>query len=138
MVTGQTVVRGVKNAGHVLLGLVKFIVPAVVVMKLLEHSGALQALAAAANPLMQTVGLPGETALPILLAQVSLYSGIGALGMLGLSVKVATICSTILAIFHALPLETSIVQRAGANGLLIFVIRLLAAIAAALLLGVIL
>lgn len=137
MVTMQTFKRGTVNALKVVLNLTKYIIPAVLVMKVLEHSGWLTRIAAFFAPYMAFMGLPGEGALVILMGQVSIYSAIAIILTLGLSVKQITIISTFISICHAFVLETAIISRAGGNGALVMCLRFVAAVLACILLNLI-
>jgi len=118
MITWQTVVRGGNKAIKIVLSLLKFIIPSIFLMKVLEHSGLLVIIANFFAPIMSYIGLPGEGALVFLFGQVTIYSGIAVLAMLDFTAKQITIMSTVLCIFHVVVLETAVITKSGANGLL--------------------
>lgn len=128
MVTKQTVLRGSKNAFKVILDLMKFIISAVFILKILEHSGWLVGIADFFEPYMSYIGLPGEGALIIMMGQVTLYSGIAAMAAMDITAKQLTIVSTFIALFHSFTLETAVISKAGGNGPMILGLRFIAAI----------
>jgi spore maturation protein SpmB len=118
MVSRQTVKRGINNAVKIVLNLLKYIIPSIFVMKVLEHSGWLVKIAGIFSPFMAYLGLPGEGALVFLFGQVTIYNGIAAMSMLDLTVKQLTIMSAVLCTCHVIVLETAVISKGGANGLL--------------------
>ena len=63
---------------------------------------------------MALFGLPGETALALVLGNLSnMYAGIGVLAALDLTVKEMTIICAMLLLCHSLLIETAIVFKAG-------------------------
>ena len=137
MVTRQTIIRGCKKAVLVIVILMKYIIPAILVLKILEHSGWLVVIANFFAPYMAFMGLPGAGALIIMLGQVSLYSAVAAMLTLGLTIKQITIMSTFISIFHAFAIETVVVIKGGGNGPLIVVLRFIAAVSACVVLNLI-
>ncbi|MEA4846127.1 MAG: nucleoside recognition domain-containing protein [Clostridiaceae bacterium] len=137
MVTKHTVIRGSKNALKVILDLVKFIIPAVFILKVLEHSGWLVKIADFFAPYMSHIGLPGEGALVIMMGQVTLYSGIAAMAAMDITLNQITIVSTFISIFHSFTLETAVISKAGGNGPMIMGLRFIAAILVCFILNII-
>lgn len=137
MVTGQTVCRGGRNAVRVIINLTKYIVPAIFVLKVLEHSGWLIRISDFFAPYMAYMGLPGEGALVIMMGQVSLYSAIAAMVTLDLTAKQLTIMSTFVSIFHAFAVETVVVSKGGGNGWLIVTLRFVGAVLACIIMNLI-
>lgn len=123
MVTKQTIARGGKKAVKVVINLMKYIIPSVFVLKVLEHSGWLLRIAHFFAPLMAFIGLPGEAAFVIMMGQVSIYSAIAVMLTLSLTVKQITIVSTFVSLFHSIVLETAVVSKGGGNGLFCAVLR---------------
>ncbi|MGE5630630.1 MAG: nucleoside recognition domain-containing protein [Caulobacteraceae bacterium] len=66
MVTKQTIARGGTKAVKVILNLMKYIIPAVFILKVLEYSGWLIKISDFFAPYMAYMGLPGEGALVIM------------------------------------------------------------------------
>jgi hypothetical protein len=114
VVSKDTILRGVTNAFHVLLELCTIVIPVTVIITFLEHSGWLARIAEYCTPLMALFGLPGETALALVLGNLSnMYAGIGVLAALDLTVKEMTIICAMLLLCHSLLIETAIVFKAG-------------------------
>ncbi|HQL36354.1 MAG TPA: nucleoside recognition domain-containing protein [Bacillota bacterium] len=128
MIIKQAVMRGSNNAFKVILDLIKYIVPAVFVLKVLEHSGWLVRIADFFEPYMNYIGLPGEGALIIMMGQVTLYSAVAAMAVINITLKQLTIVSAFVAIFHSFVLESAVISKAGGNGFMIIGIRFVAAI----------
>ncbi|HRS20307.1 MAG TPA: nucleoside recognition domain-containing protein [Clostridia bacterium] len=132
----QTVMRGSKGAFKVILDLIKYIIPAVFILKALEHSGWLVRIADFFEPYMSYIGLPGEGALVIMMGQVTLYSAIAAMAVIDITVKQMTIVSTFVAIFHSCILESAVISKAGGNGVMVIGLRFVAAILACFILNI--
>ncbi|MBP7072608.1 MAG: hypothetical protein KBB40_03825 [Clostridia bacterium] len=128
MIIKQAVMRGSNNAFKVILDLIRYIVPAVFVLKVLEHSGWLVRIADFFEPYMNYIGLPGEGALIIMMGQVTLYSAVAAMAVINITLKQLTIVSAFVAIFHSFVLESAVISKAGGNGFMIIGIRFVAAI----------
>lgn len=137
MVSKQTVYRGSRNAVKVIINLLKYIIPAIFVLKILEHSGWLIRVAGFFAPYMSYMGLPGEGALVIMMGQVSLYSAIAAMVTLGLTAKQITIMGTFVSICHAFAIETVVVSKAGGNGMLVMGLRFVGAVLTCVILNMI-
>lgn len=135
MVTRHTIIRGSKKAAKMILNLLKYIVPSVFLMKILEYSGWLIIISDFFAPTMAYMGLPGEGALVFLMGQVSFFSAIAIMMTLGLSVKQLTIMSTFISIFHVIALETAVIIKGGGNSMLVACLRFVAAILACLMLN---
>ncbi|HZX47069.1 MAG TPA: nucleoside recognition domain-containing protein [Clostridia bacterium] len=128
MITRQTVVRGGNKAVKIVVSLLKFIIPSIFIMKVLEHSGLLYKVAEFFAPVMAFMGLPGESALVFLFGQVTIYSGIATMAVLDFTAKQVTIMSTVLCIFHVVMLESAVISKSGANALLNAAFRFIAAL----------
>lgn len=137
MVTKQTVLRGSRKAVKVIVNLMKYIIPAIFILKILEHSGWLLRIADFFSPYMAVMGLPGEGALVVMMGQVSLYSAIAAMVTLGLTAKQITIMSTFVSICHALAIETVVVSKGGGSGLLVASLRFIGAVLTCMILNLV-
>jgi len=138
MITKQTFIRGGKKAVKVIINLMKYIIPSVFVLKVLEHSGWLMRLADFFEPYMAMIGLPGEGAFVIMMGQVSLYSAIAVMLTLELTAKQLTIVSAFISLFHSIVLETAVIIKGGGNGLLSAVLRFIGAVLTCMILNAIL
>lgn len=83
---------------------------------------------------MKLVGLPGEAALPVVLASlVNVYAGIGAILPLGLDQKELTIVGAMVLMAHELPIETAVSKKTGSRvSSLVFIRIILAFVFAAI------
>lgn len=128
--------KGLIAGFRVLWELAKVVIPAVVVMHLLDRTGALLHLSRWLGPVMGIFGLPGESALALVAANfVSTYAGLAALVAMDLSTKQITILATMIMINHAAISETALIARAGARGSWVLVARTVAMILAGLVLN---
>lgn len=132
---GRSSLNGFKNGANVILGFLKYIIPSVALIKLLEYTGALLIIAKACEPLMSYIGLPGKAAVVLFMGQLSLYSGIAAISTISMTAKQITICCSFLGSFHAMLLESIVVKRTGGSMMLVALFRFLAALASALVLN---
>lgn len=98
--------------------LLKIMIPALIVVKVLQELGALQIMGSVLAPLMSLTGLPGE--LGIVWATTlltNMFSGIvvfaGMAGDLSLSVEQVTVLGSLMLIGHSIPIEGAVARRAG-------------------------
>ena len=98
--------------------LLKIMIPALIVVKVLQELGALQVIGSFLAPVMSLTGLPAE--LGIVWATTlltNMFSGIvvfvGIAGDLSLSVEQVTVLGSIMLIGHSIPIEGAIARRAG-------------------------
>lgn len=131
--------------GHkVALGIFRFLIPIVVIVKILEESGLIPYLSMPLGPVMHLVGLPAEMSLAwISCILVSMYSGLMVLISLTpqlpeLSVAQMTVFGVLVLIAHSLILEVRIAGQCGVSMPFQFLLRLLSGILAAFLLHLIL
>ncbi|WP_371371858.1 nucleoside recognition domain-containing protein [Sporomusa aerivorans] len=116
---------GLNKGLAVVLRLAKVIVPAIIFVSALQTTTLLHTLAQLFAPLMRMVGLPGEAAIAFVIGILgNIYGGIGAMLVLPLSNKEATILSTMIVICHSAFMETAVVTEAGVSGILVFGLRL--------------
>jgi len=106
------------EACQVSFRLFRIMIPILIGVKILQEAGLIIYLAKPLNPVMQLMGLPGETGLIWATAMVNnLYSGIivflSLADSMQLSVGQVTILSTVMLVAHALPIEVKIAQAAG-------------------------
>jgi spore maturation protein SpmB len=116
--------------------LFKIMIPILIGVKILQESGLIVYLAKPLNPVMQLMGLPGETGLIWATAMVNnLYSGMIVFLTLAdsmqLTVAQVTVLSTAMLVAHALPIEVKIAQSAGTR----FVFQALSRIGGGFVLG---
>ena len=135
----RAVIQGCKNTLKVLWLLAKVMVPAALIVTLLDISGWLAHLSAWFSPSMAWVGLPGEAAVPLVAGSISgLYAGAGAMTAVSLTVRQQLILAAMLMLCHSLPQEGAIMAQAGGETVLVIAIRIGAAIVTGLVLQCIL
>lgn len=131
-----TIKKGTISGLRVVWELAKVIVPAVLVVHLLDRVGILPHLSQWLGPLMAVFGLPGESALVLVTANfVSFYGGLATLVALALPFKQTTILAAMMMINHAAISETALVTKAGARGSWVLVARTAAMVMAGLVLN---
>lgn len=134
-----TLHRGVMGGLRAVWAVGQVLVPAVIVVTILERTGGLAQIAAAFAPAMGLFGLPGEAALAFVVGNlVNFYGGIAMLAGLGLTATQATIAATMLMICHNSVQEISLMIGAGARFWPVTAARLLAAAAGGYLLHLLL
>lgn len=131
-----SVKKGTTTGLKVLWELTKVIVPAVMVVNILDKMGVLAHVSRWLGPVMGLFGLPGEGALVLVSANfVGFYAGLATLVALNLAWKQLTILSAMMMICHGLISETALVVKAGANGTWVLVTRVVAMVLVGLLLN---
>ncbi|MDO4581718.1 MAG: nucleoside recognition domain-containing protein [Bacillota bacterium] len=124
--------NGGKSGWQTMWTVVKIVVPIYFATRLLDALGWLAVFAGWLEPLMGLLGLPGEAALPLVLgAAINIYSLLGALAAIEMTVRQITILSAITLVAHSLFLEGAICAKSNVNIVMITVLR----IGLALLLG---
>ncbi|WP_205737775.1 hypothetical protein [Granulosicoccus antarcticus] len=108
--------------------LLKIMIPALLVVKVLEELGAMQLIGAVLAPVMYLTGLPallGVVWATTLLTNI--FSGIvvfvGLAGQLSLSVEQVTVLGTLMLIGHSIPIEGAVARRAGVPWWVTIVLR---------------
>lgn len=128
--------KGTLSGLRVLWELAKVIVPAMIVINVLEKTGGLAQLSAWLGPLMGLFGLPGESALALVSANlVSTYAGLAVLVALALPFKETTILAAMMMVNHAAISETALVAKTGAKAGLVLLLRTAAMVIVALVLN---
>ncbi len=119
----------IKEAGQASAHLFKIMIPILIGVKILQEAGLIAYLALPLDPVMQVMGLPGETGLVWATALVNnLYSGIIVLLSLAdsvqLSVAQVTVLSTVMLVAHSIPIEVKIAHAAGTRFMFQALIRI--------------
>ncbi|HEY8418045.1 MAG TPA: nucleoside recognition domain-containing protein [Limnochordales bacterium] len=123
--TASPLARGLRKGMETTWILAKAIVPTYLAVDFLAKTPVIEYISRLAAPVLALVGLPGETALPLVLGMVAnLYMGIGALAPLELGVREATICAVILTVAHNLPVETAVTRQMGVSVWFALAVRL--------------
>jgi hypothetical protein len=131
-----SVKKGLLSGLRVLWELAKVIVPAVIVVNVLDKTGVLMHLSQWLGPVMALFGLPGESALVLVTANfVSFYGGLALIVALALPFKQTTILAAMMMINHGAISETALVSKAGARGSWVLAARTVAMALVALVLN---
>ncbi|MEH6588727.1 MAG: nucleoside recognition domain-containing protein [Halioglobus sp.] len=123
----------IRELGHevalVTWTLYKLMIPALIVVKLLQEMGALEYLSHFLAPLMSLLGLPESMGIVwATTIMTNFYAGMAVFFELArsesLTVAQVTVLSTVLLVSHGLPVEARIAQRAGVRLAVTLVTRL--------------
>jgi hypothetical protein len=115
--------------------LFKVIVPIILLIRLLDLLGVIKYLGIALGPVMELVGLPGQTGLVWATTMVTnLYGGVAVFVSLDVTMSAAqvTVLTTMMLIAHNLPVELRIAQKAGTRFRMMAVLRIGGALLAGL------
>ena len=130
----QAVLTGLKKSIKLILKLALFIIPVYLVVSILDYTGALSYISQIFEPVMVVFGLPGESALALLLASfVNIYAALGVIGKISLTIKQITILGTMIGCCHTLLIETTVIKSLNMPRYIQLIIR----ISAALIIGII-
>ncbi|KOP72056.1 nucleoside recognition domain-containing protein [Cytobacillus solani] len=92
----------------------KVIFPVTLIVALLQHTPVLPWVIKLITPLMNLIGLSGDTAIPLVLGNIlNLYAGIGAILTLDLTVKEVFIVAVMLSFSHNMIIESSVAVKVG-------------------------
>ncbi|MCD6589281.1 MAG: hypothetical protein J7K88_12105 [Candidatus Fermentibacteraceae bacterium] len=128
------------KTGRVCVDLFKVMIPALVVVKILELTGIFAPVASAIAPVMKLAGLPGEAGLAWVTGMLSnMYGGLtvtaGMIHPLQMNAaQVTTLCSMLL-VSHSLPVEITVAARAGVKPWFLIPFRLITGLAFGIILG---
>lgn len=112
------------------------LVPAGLVVFLLELIGLLAPLAALLDPVMALAGLPGEAALVFATgALITIYPAIGVMSSLSFSASEITVMALMILICHNLFVETAVQARVGSNPVRIVAVRVFTALVVGVVVG---
>lgn len=121
--------QGLRRGGHALFVIVRITIPTFVVMDFLKRLGVIDRIGEACAPVMTLFRLPGEAAIPVLLAlALNVFTATAALGSLGLSGGQVTTLALMVGMAHTLVIETAVLKSAGARAWRLLVYRLLMAL----------
>ncbi len=123
--------EGLKAGARTAWMLGKIVFPVTLLVNVVQYTAVYGALISAIEPVMSWFGLPGEAAVPLVLANLlNTYAAIGAVMTIELSVKQVFILALMINFSHMLPVESAVCRRAGVSAALVTLLRLgLAALA---------
>lgn len=130
----ETLKKGWRAGWETTWLLSKIIFPITLLVTILSHTPVLDWIIALCTPLMKWIGLPGEAAIPLVLANLlNLYAGIGAILTLELTVKEVFILALMMSFAHNLFIETAVATKVGIRPFIAVTVRLGLALISALL-----
>ncbi len=107
------------------LSIIKIMVPASLLVSLLDYFGLIKIISGIISPFCGFLGLHGEAILALLSGYLlNTLSAIAVMSTLPLTIKEITILSSMILLSHALPLELAVQRKAGGPLFLIIFIRL--------------
>ncbi|MDO4497314.1 MAG: nucleoside recognition domain-containing protein [Bacteroidales bacterium] len=116
--------------------LLKLMIPISLGVTLLQHYGILEVLASYLHPLFVHLGLPGASAIAFISgAMAGTYAGLAAMMSMPLNMKEATILGIMIALCHALPMESAVNRKTGSSFWKMSLIRIFMAFGSAFLLN---
>ena len=116
--------------------LLKVMIPTMVLVQILKVTGLLSSMAAAAAPLMDLFGLPGESSLVLVTGGlVNVYAAIAVAVNIPLTAKGMTILAVMVLIAHNLIVETAVQSQSGTPAWITLPVRISAAIFGGLLIA---
>ncbi|MFC0878750.1 hypothetical protein ACE01N_19300 [Saccharicrinis sp. FJH2] len=117
--------EGFKTGLTISVNILLFMIPISFAITVLQFYDIIDKLAVPFTPLFKHLGLSGETVIVYFTGVlVNCYSAIAIMITMPLTLKEITILAAILLIAHNMPIESMIQKKAGANALLITIIRL--------------
>ncbi len=120
---------GVKKGWHSFIWMCKIIIPISFLVALLQWTGWLNELGFLLNPLMNSINLPSEAALPIITGLlINIYAVVAIITIIPFSVEQMTLIAIFNLIAHNLIMEGIIQHKSGVNVVKIGLIRVAAAI----------
>ena len=119
--------------------LLKLMIPISVSVTLLQYYGILDWLATYLHPIFVNIGLPGASAVTFISgAAAGTYAGIAAMMSMPLTMKQATILSLMIALCHALPMESAVNRKTGSSFWRMSLLRIVMAFLCAAIMNVLL
>lgn len=121
------------------LWLLRIMLPITLFVSILQYYGVISWAAQHLNPLFMYLGLPGSSSIVFLTAaSLTTYAGIAVMLTMELTMREATILAVMALLCHALPMESAVMRKVGSNALTMSVLRIAAALAAAVYLNIVL
>lgn len=135
----NTLYNGLKSGLATTWTLAKIIIPVYFFITILKYTGVLQWISIKFAPIMGIFGLPGESAIAIVLGNcLNIYAAIGVLTSITLTTKQITIISLMLLFSHSLFLESAVAKKTGVSIVMVLIIRFSLAILSGIILNIIL
>lgn len=127
-----TLKNGLKSGLETTWTLGKIIFPITLIVTILQYTPVLPLIISWIEPLMGLIGLSGEAAVPLVLANVlNLYAGIGAIVSFDFTVKEVFIMAMMMSFSHNLFVESAVAAKVGVRFSVIIAVRIGLAIVSA-------
>ncbi len=129
MITLKTWKIGIANGFKTALIILKIIIPIYAAVTILGHTPVMEWVSKVFSPMMNFLGLPGESAIAFVTgAFISIYASIGIIMALDLTPWQITTMAVMINFSHDLFVETALLKRIGIDRVWsIFMIRLISA-----------
>lgn len=128
--------RGIKKGFHTTWNLAKVIMPAYIIVTILQHTPMIEIIADFFAPALKYLGLPGKAALVLVLGNLTnLYAALGVIPALDFTIKEITILSLMLSFSHSMIVESAVAKKMGGSLLKLNALRIGMAILSALILN---
>lgn len=134
----NTVKQGLLIGFKTTWALGKIIFPITIIVTLLQYTPILPWVVTAIEPFMGWLGLSGDAAIPLVLANfLNLYAGIGAILTMDLTVKEVFILAVMMSFSHNLIIESTVATRVGVKLWVVASVRIFLAIVSAVFINII-
>lgn len=134
----STLKNGLKNGLQTTWTLGKVIFPITLIVTILQFTPILPMIIHWIEPLMGLIGLSGEAAVPLVLANVlNLYAGIGAIVSFDFTIKEVFIMAMMMSFSHNLFIESAVAAKVGVKFWVIVAVRLSLAIISAIIINLV-
>lgn len=115
--------------------LLRIMIPVALTVRILQFFGVIDVVAGWLTPVMQMMGLPGESAVVFITgAFIGTHGGLAALLSMPFTLRQASILAVMMCLCHALPVEGVVVQKTGSSLWKMTLLRIVAAFFAGVLL----
>lgn len=137
-ITADMIGKGVKDGVRTTWELTKVIVPVYFLITVLKYTPLMDLMVRVFEPITKLVGLPGEAALPLVLANLlTIYPAIPAIIAFPFTPKEITIISTMILLCHSLLVEGAIAKKAGTTAWKVIGLRICTALTAGVILNLV-
>ena len=135
-ITSAMIFRGAKDGLKTTWELAKVLVPVYFLITILKYTPLMDMMVGLFEPLTRLVGLPGEAALPLVIANLlTIYPALPAIIAFPFTTKEITIIATMILLCHSLLVEGAIARKAGTTAWKIISLRISTALVAGVLLN---
>lgn len=137
MIIKNTLKKGLKSGLDTTWELGKVVFPITLIVTLLQHTPILGWLASWLAPFMGWIGLSGDAAIPLVLANfLNIYAGIGSILTFDFTVKEVFIMAVMMSFSHNLLIESTVAAKVGVKLWVVAVVRIGLALISAFLIDI--